>query len=479
MRGHLLGARSAGVLCVAAVLCAACATSGAPPGGASRVQVRPATPLGPPPVMHVLASGLSDPFELLWGPDDHLWVTEKLGRKVDRVDPATGAKTTVLSLPQAEASGAQDGVLGMAFQGDSLFLVYDYGPLATLQGKIVRYRYDKAAATLSDPVDVLAGLPASPDHNAGRLITGPDGKLYYSLGDLGNNQFDRACLPIRSQDLPTQAQVDARDWSSYAGKVLRIDPDGSIPPDNPVIHGVRSHVFTYGHRNPEGLVVGPGGRIYSSEHGPKSDDEINILRPGKNYGWPFVAGYRDGEAYRYANWSAAPDCHSLTYDDYTVPPSVPLETPEPQWNDPDYVDPIKTFYTVPTGYNFQDPACTQEYDLCWPSIAPGSIGYLSAQDAPTPQLANVLLVPSLKEGTLFAVRLSGDGAWAQGDVQQLFPTRNRYRDVALGPDHTKIYIATDSEGSSGPQSLQQTGTLDNPGSILEFTVTGSPQVQTR
>jgi PQQ-dependent dehydrogenase (s-GDH family) len=385
------------------------------------------------------------------------------------------AKTTVLTIPDVSASGAQDGLLGMAFGPNALYLAYTYnanpGQPVNLRGKIVRYDYDQPTATLRNPVDVIANLPASMDHDAGRLLFGPDQKLYYSIGDQGNNQFDRACLPIRSQDLPTTDQVAAKDWSTYAGKILRINTDGSVPADNPVSHGVRSHIFSYGHRNPEGTVFGPGGRLFTSEHGPKSDDKIDLILPGKNYGWPFVAGFRDDQAYHYANWSAAPNCTQLQYDDYTIPPSVPLGPKETDWNDPNFVEPLKTMYTVPSSHNFQDPACSQEYDLCWPSIAPGSIDYMPADHAPNPLLANALLVPSLKNGTLFVLKLTGDGGSVQGDVEQLFPTRNRYRDTAVSPDHTKIYIATDSEGSSGPQSMQQTGQLDNPGSVLEFSLT--------
>jgi hypothetical protein len=81
-----------------------------------------------------------------------------------------------------------------------------------------------------------------------------------------------------------------------------------------------------------------------------------------------------------------------------------------------------------------------------------------------------LLVPSLKNGAIYAVKLTQDGGSVQGDVTQLFRTRNRYRDLAINPDHTKIYVATDSEGKAGPQSGSLTGDLDNPGSVLEFTL---------
>lgn len=441
----------------------------------SRQPSGPVAQLGPPPTMKVLTSGLNHPWSLTWGPDNRLWVTEKTGKRVTRIDPVTGATSTVLTIPEVSASGAQDGLLGLAFGNEVVYLAYSYNAgtdaAPDLRGKIVRYAYDQAAATLRDPVDILSGLPASRDHDAGRLRVGPDQKLYYSIGDMGNNQFDRACLPIRAQDLPTAEQVAAKDWSTYVGKILRLNPDGGVPDDNPVIHGVRSHIYTYGHRNPQGLAFGPGGRLFSSEHGPKTDDEINLIQAGKNYGWPFVAGFRDDQAYRYANWSAAPNCAQLKYDDYDIPASVPLGPKETEWNDPDYVEPLKTLYTVPTGHNFKDETCAEEYDLCWPSIAPASVEYFPPEGAPNPALANALLVPSLKNGSLYVLKLTQDGGSVQGDVVQLFRTGNRYRDTAISPDRKTIYILTDSEGLAGPQSGAQSGKLDNPGSVLAFTLT--------
>ena len=441
----------------------------------------PAPPARPPAAPgsgasgRVLATGLAAPWELTWGPDGWLWVTEKVGKRVDRINPVDGTRTVALTIDEVAASGAQDGLLGLAFAGDAAFVAYTYNavppPAEDLRGKIVRYHRDPGG-TLSAPADILTGLPASRDHDAGRLLIGPDQKLYYSIGDLGNNQFDRDCQPIRSQDLPTAQQVVDRDWATYAGKVLRIDLDGSVPPDNPVLRGVRSHVFTYGHRNPQGLVVGPGGRLFSDEHGPKSDDEINLLRPGGNYGWPFVAGFRDAQAYQYADWSAAPDCAGLEYDDYDVPPSVPRGPAEIAWNDPNYVEPLRTMYTVPTGHNFRDPRCGDHFDLCWPSIAPAGLDYVPAENAPDPAVADALLVPALKTGSVFVFKLTGDGASVQGDTIQLFRTPNRYRDVTLSPDHTRLYVATDSDGLAGPQSGSHTGTLANPGSVLEFPLTG-------
>jgi PQQ-dependent dehydrogenase (s-GDH family) len=482
-----LGRSLIGALLGVVLAVTACSGPAPEPPPDPRAPAGPVAAVGPPPQMTVLATGLENPWELTWGPDGYLWVTEKTGRRVTRVNPADGTKSVVLNLPEVFTSGNQDGLLGMAFSGDSVFLAWDHSPSAgptpppptedtepppDLRGKIVRFHYDQAAATLTAPTTVLDGLPASADHNAGRLAVGPDGKLYYSIGDQGNNQFDRACRPIRAQDLPTQAQVDAKDWSTYVGKTLRMNPDGTVPADNPTIHGVRSHVFSYGHRNPQGLAFGPGGRLFSDEHGPKSDDEVNLILPGKNYGWPFVAGFRDDQSYRYANWSAAPNCAGLKYDDYDIPAAVPRGPAETQWSDPDYVEPRKTFYTVPTGHNFKDPACGEELDLCWPSIAPSSIEYFPADRAPAPQLANALLVPSLKNGAVYVLKLTQDGGSVQGDVLPLFRTPNRYRDTAVSADRRTVYVATDSEGAAGPQSgSTSVGRLANPGSILAFTLT--------
>jgi hypothetical protein len=113
--------------------------------------------------------------------------------------------------------------------------------------------------------------------------------------------------------------------------------DGAIPADNPSIAGVRSHVYTYGHRNIQGLVFGPDGTLYASEHGPSTDDEVNRLVAGRNYGWPHVAGFNDDRSYVYANWSkSAPDpCASLKFSSLDVPSSVPA-TKESAWSHPDF-----------------------------------------------------------------------------------------------------------------------------------------------
>jgi PQQ-dependent dehydrogenase (s-GDH family) len=431
----------------------------------------------------VVATGLADPWEITWGPDGFLWVTEKAGKRVTRVNPADGSKTTVVTIAEVYSTQSQDGLLGMAFQpnflqgNNDVYLAYTYdadrGPVVDRRAKIVRYSYDPATKTMNRPVDLITGLPASTDHDAGRLLIGSDQQLYYSIGDQGNNQFNRACNPIRSQDLPTADDVRTRNWETYQGKILRLNLDGSVPADNPVIKGVRSHIFSYGHRNPEGLVFGPGGRLFSTDHGPKSDDEINLNVPGKNYGWPYASGFKDDEAYVYENWSASTvPCASLHYDDFTTPPSVPRQK-ETSWSSPDYMDPLKTFYTVPNGYNFQDPTCGDQSYVCWPSIAPSSMVYVPAGKGVFAGWRNSLLVTSLKNGAVYRLRLTQDGGSIQGDITQYFKTANRYRALVLSPDHQKAYILTDTNGLVASESGTPVEQLANPGAILEFNVPAS------
>jgi PQQ-dependent dehydrogenase (s-GDH family) len=255
-------------------------------------------------------------------------------------------------------------------------------------------------------------------------------------------------------DLPSAAEVSARDWSSYQGKILRLNLDGSIPVDNPVIGNVQSHVYSYGHRNAQGIVFGPRGELYSSEHGPKTDDEVNLIKAEKNYGWPRVAGYIDDKAYTYDNWSAATPtpCKSLEYNAVHTPATVP-RLKESSFVDPNFVPPIKTFGTVDNDFKFERPDCSG--NSCYPSIAPSSIEIYPHSSIAIPHWVTSLLIPSLKRGSVFRLKLSADGNSIVGAMLELWRTKNRYRDVAINPDGKTFYVATDNDG-------------ENPGAILEF-----------
>jgi PQQ-dependent dehydrogenase (s-GDH family) len=422
--------------------------------------------------MRVVASGLEGPWELTWGPDGQLWATERKGRRVIRINPADGTRSTLLTVHEVHQSVQQDGLLGMAphpdfLRGsDDVFLAFTYddapGPTLARRLAIRKYHYSQATRTLGNPEDVITGLPTHDDHVGGRLAIGPDRKLYLTIGDQGSNFGANRCNANHAQDLPTSAQVRAKDWSNYQGKILRINLDGSIPADNPEINGVRSHVFSYGHRNPLGLVFGPNGLLYESEHGPSTDDEVNLIESGRNYGWPNVAGYRDDKSYVYANWSASkgPACRDLPPGN-AVPASVPTQN-ESAWNDARFAPPLRTFFTVETGYDIRGIGSA--------TIAPGGIDVYTS--SVIPGWHNSLLALSLIRGAVYRLKLSDDGRSVVGAPTEMFPTANRYRDVALNPDGRTIYLATDPEGPSrDPSGAQRT--LANPGSILEFTFTNN------
>ena len=128
----------------------------------------------------VIVQGLANPFEILYGPDGKLWATEKTGRRVLRIDPASGAVAVAGTIAEATSTPrGQDGLLGMALRLPDVYLAYSYGERV----KIARYAYDAATGRLGARTDLVTGLPSSPDHAAGRLLIGPDDKLYYTIGD--------------------------------------------------------------------------------------------------------------------------------------------------------------------------------------------------------------------------------------------------------------------------------------------------------
>lgn len=432
---------------------------------------------GPEPFsMEVLVTGLEAPWEVTWGPDGWLWVTERQGERITRVNPEDGSTAVAVEIDDDVHVGPQhEGVLGMALhpellQGtgnDYVYVAYTYNVGSEHEVdrrlKIRRYTWDDQAQQLVQPVDILTDLDAWDDHNAGRLAWGPDDKLYFSTGEQGGNQFGNFLRPINAQMLPTAPQVSP---AAYEGKILRINPDGSIPDDNPELNGVTTHVYSYGHRNPQGLTFGPDGTLYSVEHGPRVDDELNIIQAGGNYGWPYVAGYQDDAAYVYANWSQVPDAEGLQHDEENIPDSVP-QHPESEFAE-EFITPIQTFWTVDPDYDFTS-GCGF---VCWPTIAPSSVAYYEAGDDGVTAWNNSLLITTLKHGVIYRQPLSDDGQSAQGDPLMYFNTQNRYRDLAFSPDGRTVYVITDSGGSAAALEGGATSDLANPGAILVFTYLG-------
>ena len=217
-----------------------------------------------------VASGIQLPWEILWGPDDFLWVTSRPGT-VYRINPETGATTTVLTKSVTNNGSGEPGMLGMAMHPEwettpKVFIVYTTG--STWNGTERLSVFDWNGSSLVNE-EVLLSLPAAGIHNGSRLLVLPDNTLLMTTGDVGDGG------------------ASSQNLSSLNGKVLRLNLDGSIPSDNPT---PGSYVYSHGHRNPQGLAMGPGGIIYSSEHGQSNNDEVNIIEPGRNYGWPNVEG---------------------------------------------------------------------------------------------------------------------------------------------------------------------------------------------
>jgi glucose/arabinose dehydrogenase len=169
------------------------------------------------------------------------------------------------------ASG-EGGLLGVAvspkFTQDHYIFVYF---TAATENRIVRYRYDNG---LTDPVTILSGIPKGSIHNGGRLAFGPDGYLYASTGETGDRGLAQAT-------------------GTLGGKILRMTVDGKAAPGNPF----QNVIWTYGHRNVQGMAWDPAGRMYASEFGQNTYDEINMIKKGKNYGWPQVEGFGGGDEY--------------------------------------------------------------------------------------------------------------------------------------------------------------------------------------
>ena len=217
-----------------------------------------------------VAEGLEVPWDLAFTPDGRILITERPGRiRVVREGELQAAPYATLDV----AHTAESGLMGIALHPDfgengHLFVCYTYrDDSGRLLNRVARLTDQDGTGT--NHRIILDAIPGSSRHDGCRIRFGPDGYLYVTMGD------------ATDRDL-------AQNLDSLAGKVLRLSDDGSVPADNPFPD---SYVYTYGHRNPQGLAWHPAsGDLFITEHGPDRDDEVNLLEPGKNYGWPEVTG---------------------------------------------------------------------------------------------------------------------------------------------------------------------------------------------
>ena len=323
--------------------------------------------------IRIVKTGLDHPWEIIWGKDNQIWMTERDGR-VSSIDPANG--NTLFSYPISDVdSRGEGGLLGMALdpvfdKNGFIYVVYNYRESGDYSEKLVRFT--RSGNSLTEPKILLKGIQAAGIHNGSRLWISDEAnpKLYITTGDAAN------------QSLPQKT-------NTLNGKVLRLNLDGTIPSDNPFPN---NPVWSYGHRNAQGLVVA-NGIMYSSEHGPTHEDEINIIEKARNYGWPEVMGPCDGSSRSFCNTQRVKD---------------------PIWS---------------SGGG---------------TIAVCGLDYYNHNLIP--EWKNSLIMLTLKDASIRQLRLSEDGKTITGNKTWFDGKWGRLRDLCVSPDG-KVYVGTSNGGN--------------------------------
>ncbi|BAK77455.1 glucose sorbosone dehydrogenase [Pseudogulbenkiania sp. NH8B] len=327
-----------------------------------------------------LARGLNHPWSLAFLPDGRMLLTERAGRlrlldAQGRLDPQP-----VEGVPPVVAIG-QGGLFDVLphprFADNHLiYLSYAGGTPEASSTEIARAQLDGHA--LRDLQVIFRQLPRSDSdhHYGGRLLFDRAGKLYLSLGD-------------RGEDARAQRHND------HAGSVIRLNDDGSVPPDNPWVGhpGWKPEKFTLGHRNQQGMALNPrSGAIWTHEHGPQGGDEVNVIRAGANYGWPVIT-------------------YGKTYG-----------------------------LGLPIGEGTHKAGMEQPQKVWVPSIAPSGMAFY--QGKPFARWQGDLLIGALKGEMLVRLKLDGDKVVAE--ERMLKGVLGRIRDVRVGPDGL-VYLLTDED----------------------------------
>ena len=214
-----------------------------------------------------VATGLEVPWDLTFTPDGTLYFTERKGN----IKKVVGGSVVNISHPLAIHAETEAGLMGLDFSPDYPKQPYLYVCYSYLESEgVIKNRVSQltlSGDSLSDEKILIDAIPGSTNHDGCRIVFAPDKTLYITMGDakVGSN---------------------AQETDSLSGKTLRINADGTIPTDNPFGNAV----WSYGHRNSQGLAFHSNGNLYGSEHGDADEDEINLIAKGANYGWPFVEG---------------------------------------------------------------------------------------------------------------------------------------------------------------------------------------------
>ena len=335
-----------------------------------------------------VARGLENPWALVFLPDGRMLVSERPGRL--RIVTLQGALSAPLAGVPAVVAKGQGGLLDLALDPDFarnrlVYLAYSEAGAGGSGTAIARARLDEAGLALKDLRVIYRQTPkvSGNGHFGARLAFGADGKLYAALGE--RQKFEPAQDPLQS-----------------LGKVVRLNPDGGLPADNPFAGkaGWLPEIWSLGHRNPQGLVREPGtARLWLVEHGARGGDEINLLAAGSNYGWPVIS-------------------YGAHYSGLKI------------------------------GEGQSKPGMTQPQCYWDPSIAPGNMAFYTAD--PAPAWRGNLFVAALKDQAVHRLVLNG----TRISASQRIPVGQRVRDIRVGPDGW-LYLATDeADGQILRLSLQ-------------------------
>ena len=440
---------------------------------------------------------LADPWEITYGPDGYLWITEAKGYRLYRMNPTTGARDTVLNISQGSTflpvpeqtfnaqfnigtNNPQGGFAGMALHPNFLnglpseknyvyvSYVHTYvgggSPTGTFYvNRLVRFTYNTGTGKLGSPVSLCDTLPGSNDHNSQRIIIAPVGGtyyLFYGSGDMGAGQFS-------NRDRPNKAQNPL----SYEGKILRynLESDGDpglaawVPNSNP--YSATSAVYSIGIRNNQGFAYDTSLNIlYGSSHGPYSDDEINAIESFKNYGHPRVIGFAadgnyNGTTTPSTNTSLSAGAAFTDNSGNSSCPPVGNETTNKNAIDASgtglYKDPLFSAYPS-TNANIRTIWQTAPNNGGWPSEGWSGLDFYS--NKLIPGWKRSLVAGSLKWGRLVRLKVGPAGTTTLpsntiSDTVSYFGSINRFRDLAFSPNGKDIYVIMDrSTSTSGPSA---------------------------
>jgi glucose/arabinose dehydrogenase len=222
----------------------------------------------------IIAKNLFIPWDMHWDPDGWIWFSQRDGW-IKKVNPETGELVEVFFIDEVFQSPDNSGLHAMALHPRFPLVPYVFANYTTAyyDARLVRFTYSIEKQTFIDSTHLTKTIPGNNSHNGSRIVFENDSVFFFAVGD--------AYTSDRPQSL-----------DEINGHIIRMTIDGEIPEDNPY---PGSYTWSYGHRNPQGLTYGPNGLLYSSEHGEATDDELNLIEKGRNYGWPHVEGFCDLE----------------------------------------------------------------------------------------------------------------------------------------------------------------------------------------